>query len=57
MWNMNTASLTPSPIEIAIAESIRMSFGISDSWISAKSKLPIVRPIIKNPNNKTTAPA
>ena len=34
-----------------------MSAGYSDACISANSKLPSGRPIIKNPNNKTTAPA
>ena len=54
---MNTASFTPNPIVMATAESITMSGGISDSLISAKSKLPMVRPIIRKPSNKTTAPA
>jgi hypothetical protein len=44
-------------MEAKYAEYIAMSAGISDSLISAKSKLPRVKPIIKNPNSKTTAPA
>ena len=57
MWNINAASFTPRPIAIATAETNTISCGIFDSSISAKSKLPMVRPIINNPNSKTTAPA
>ena len=41
---------------IATAAMITTSDGIPVSSISAKSKLPIVRPIDKNPNNRMTAP-
>ncbi len=56
MWNKNAASFTPSPIIIATAASKTTSSGISDSLMSAKSKLPMLKPITKNPKRRTTAP-
>ena len=53
---MNAASFTPKPRIIATADITTMSSGISDSVISAKSKLPTLNPIAKNHNNNTTAP-
>ena len=50
---MNAASLTPNPRIIATADITIISSGISDSTISTKSKLPMLNPIAKNPNNKT----
>ena len=41
---------------IATAAIMTTSEGIPVSSISAKSKLPIVRPIDKNPRSKITAP-
>ena len=53
---MNAASLTPRPRIIATADIAIISGGISDSLISAKSKLPTLNQLAKNPSNNTTAP-
>ena len=56
MWNKNAASFTPRPITIATAASKTRSSGISDSLMSTKSKLPTLKPIVKNPKRRITAP-
>ena len=53
---MNAANLTPSPMIIATAASRAKSLGISDSFMSTKSKLPTLRPIVKNPKRRIAAP-
>ena len=55
-WKTKAASFTPNPRIIATADTTRISGSISASVISAKSKLPTLRPIAKKPSNRTTAP-